>query len=55
MVLAFCIGSLAAAIALTYIACRLEDPKMQLLSLLMGRSFSSKRPRHKHVHVGGHL
>ena len=51
MILAICLGALAAAIALTYIASRVEDPKMQLLSLLIGRSFSSKRPRHKHVHA----
>jgi hypothetical protein len=51
MELAICIGALAAAIALICISLRtaVADPKMQLLSLLMGRSPSSKRPRHRHV------
>jgi hypothetical protein len=47
-----CIGTLAGVGALVYILFRVAgpDPKMQLLSLLMGHS-STTRPRRKHVHA----
>jgi hypothetical protein len=47
-----CIVTLAGASALVYSLFRVAgpDPKMQLLSLLMGHP-STNRPRRKHVHA----